>query len=343
VTAGPAPYPGWPYSPPPQPQPPSPLPPLEYHQLYRAGRPGWWWAGLAALPLLLVFVFIAGQAIILAFMVGFVATGQPVEESVDALVDFDPLAPLDLAFVNLVLGSLIVFAFVAVFALHGLKPGWLTSVAPRMRWTYFVACIGLSILALTATVLVSLVLPSGTTGDMSGELNSFTSTTRDFLLVILLLTPLQAAGEEYVFRGYITQAIGSLFPTDAAVRVVSRCVAVIVPAVLFALAHGIGQPLPIFFDRLAFGLVAGVLVIATGGLEAALAMHVLNNFVAYALALAYGDMSETLAASEGTWWMIPATLTQSLVYLGLAVVVARAMGLARTADPAVLAASQRRV
>ena len=79
---------------------------------------------------------------------------------------------------------------------------------------------------------------------------------------------------------------------------------------------------PIFFDRLAFGLVAGVLVILTGGLEAGIAMHVLNNWLAFGVALAFGDMNSALNPSGGTWWSIPVTLTQSLVYLGLAVYVA---------------------
>ena len=341
MSAEPAPYPGWPPTPPAA---STPGTQLEYHQLYRGGRPGWWWAGLAAVPIAVVFgVLVMPTVVLIPFVIGFVVTGRPLLDSLEDLVELDPLAPLDLAYVNLALASLVVVAFVAVFALHGLKPGWLTSVAPRMRWGYFFACVGLSVVALIATILVSLVLPTGTAGEVSGELNDFTTTTRDFLLVIVLLTPFQAAGEEYIFRGYLTQAIGSLFPTEAASRMISRTVAVVVPAVLFALAHGLGQPVPIFFDRLAFGLVSGVLVIATGGLEAALAMHVLNNFLAFGFALAFGDMAETLAAAEGSWWLIPSTLTQSLVYLALAVVVARAMGLSRTVDPAVLVASRRRV
>jgi uncharacterized protein len=113
--------------------------------------------------------------------------------------------------------------------------------------------------------------------------------------------------------------------------------------VLFALAHGIGQSPPVFFDRLAFGLVAGVLVIATGGLEAAIAMHVLNNFVAFGFAIAFDEMDTALNPGEASWWMLPSTLTQSFVYLGLAVVVARAMRLRTTADPTVLVASRARV
>jgi hypothetical protein len=288
-------------------------------------------------------VVVVPTLVLIPFVIGFIVSGEPVLDSLEDLVDLDPLMPVDLAYINLALAGLVVVAFLAVFALHGLKPGWLTSVRPRMRWLYFLACLGLSVVALMATVLVSIVLPTGAVDEVSGDLNSFTTTTRDFLLVILLLTPLQAAGEEYIFRGYLTQAMGSLFPTRESARWASRVVAVVVPAFLFALAHGIGQSVPIFFDRFAFGLVAGVLVIATGGLEAALAMHVLNNFVAFGFALAFGDMSETLQAAEGSWWLVPATLTQSLVYLFLAVVVARAMKLSRTADPVVLAASRGRV
>ena len=80
----------------------------------------------------------------------------------------------------------------------------------------------------------------------------------------------------------------------------------------------LGQNPPLFFDRFAFGLVAGVLVVLTGGLEAGIAMHVLNNWLAFGLALAFGDMASTLNPTGGSWWSIPVTLTQSLVYLGLA-------------------------
>ncbi|WP_447646819.1 CPBP family intramembrane glutamic endopeptidase [Nocardioides zeae] len=53
---------------------------------------------------------------------------------------------------------------------------------------------------------------------------------------------------------------GGIFSRPA----VSRTLAVVVPALLFALAHGAQDP-PVFFDRFAFGLAAGVLVILTGG------------------------------------------------------------------------------
>ena len=185
-------------------------------------------------------------------------------------------------------------------------------------------CFGLSFVALFATLVVSAFLPAqGESTEMSGQLNDFTETTRNFLLVVLLLTPLQAAGEEYAFRGYLTQAFGGLFGRAWA--------AVLLPALLFALAHG-SQSAPIFFDRFAFGVVAGLLVVLTGGLEAGIAMHVLNNWLAFGLALAFGDMASTLNPTGGSWWTIPVTLTQSLVYLGLVLLVARRRGLRTTTD-----------
>jgi len=310
---------------------------LPYHRLHRAtaGPGDRWRPVVGVLGLAFAVVVLAPFVALTAFTVGYVVQGADVQQSLDRLTDTDDVTPAGLAFVFVVLASAMPVTWAISRGLHGLAPRWLTSVAPRLRWRWFLACLGLAVVALAATLLVSGLLPDQGGSEMSGELNEFTSTTRDFALVVLLLTPLQAAGEEYAFRGYLTQAFGGLFG-----RV---WVAVVVPSLLFALAHGLGQSWPIFFDRFAFGLVAGTLVVVTGGLEAGIAMHVLNNWVAFGLALAYGDMSSALNPTEGTWWSIPVTLTQSLVYLGLAVAVARRMGLRTTAAPGVLEAPRGRV
>lgn len=312
-------------------------PPLGFHELHRAGERGWWRTLLGVVLLAVTMVVLAPVIWLVPFTIGFALAGEPVADSMSALLDLGDPTPLGLAYLNLTLASLIPVVWLLTRVLHGLKPRWTTSVRPRMRWGYFVACLGLSVLALVATVVVSALLPvqEGAGTDVSTTPREFTREIRDFVIVVLLLTPLQAAGEEYAFRGYLTQAFGGLFR--------SRAVAVVVPALLFALAHGVGQSLPIFFDRFAFGIVAGLLVVLTGGLEAAIAMHVLNNWLAFGLALAFSDMATALNPTGGSWWSIPTTLTQSLVYLGLALLVARAMGLRSTAESAVLVASRGRV
>jgi membrane protease YdiL (CAAX protease family) len=306
---------------------------LPYHRIQEAGRPGLWRPITGFVLMLLGFVAIGAGVAMAVFAVVYAVTGQG---SIDAarLADLKHPTPAGLAFLNVALATFIPLAMIATRFLHGIPPRWLASVRPRIRWRFLLACLCVAIVALIATLIVSALVPS-TDSDVSTHANPFTTTTFHYLLVIVLLTPFQAAGEEYVFRGYLTQAIGGVFHR--------AWVAVLVPAFLFGLAHGLGQSPPVFFDRFAFGLVAGVLVIMTGGLEAGIAMHVLNNFLAYGLALAFGDLATTLNPTSSSWWNIPVTLTQSLVYLALAVLVARRMGLSTTTSGRVLEASRSRV
>ena len=305
----------------------TPLPP---DFLHRVGRPGWW-RPLVGSVLLLVLVFavvplIAGT---LAF-VALLAAGNSTEEATAVLDVTAETTPAGLALLNIVIALAIPATWAVTWWLHRLKPRWLSSVGPRLRWRFLFVCLVLSVVALLASLAVSLLLPLAPGEAPVGEVNDFTSRTRDFMLVILLLTPLQAAGEEYLFRGYLTQAFGSLVWARRA----SQALAVLGPALIFALFHGLSQDAPVFFDRFAFGVVAGILVIRTGGLEAAIAMHVLNNFLAFGLALAFGDLTTALTATGGSsWWMILSTLTQSLVYLGLATWVAKAMGIVNAGPP----------
>lgn len=295
---------------------------LPYHLLQRGGLPGVWRPLVGVLALAASFVVVAPVIVSVLFGAGLSLTGHD-SDAVTRLLDLDDLTPTGLAYLNVVLACQILAAWLVVRAVHGLRPRWLASVAGRIRWRWLAVCVGLAMVALLATLIVSALVPSSDDGaEVSGHLNSFTSTTRDFLLVILFLTPLQAAGEEYAFRGYLTQVFGAAF---------GRVAAVVVPAVLFALAHG-GQSAPVFFDRFAFGVVAGLAVVLTGGLEAGIAMHVLNNWLAFGLALAYGDMSTSLHPTGGSWWTILVTATQSLVYLGLVLWAARRRGVRTTTE-----------
>ncbi len=310
-----------------------------YFQLLRSAWPGAWRAPLGIFLLVVAGLVVVPFVVLSPFALYFGLSGQDVSTAVKRLIDLEHPTPAGLAYLNLVLAGMIPTTWLLVRFLHGLRPRWLASTRPRLRWGYLGACVGVALLALLATVLVGLLLPQqARAGEVGTTLNHFTSTTRDFVLVILVLTPLQAAGEEYAFRGYLLQAFGGLFSN----RRVAVPVSILGSSVLFALAHG-GQDPPIFFDRFAFGAVAGTLVVLTGGLEAGIAMHVLNNFLAFGLALAFGDMASSLNPTGGTWWSLPTTLTQSLVYLGLAWWVARAMGLTNRTDPAVLAAPRGRV
>ena len=113
-------------------------------------------------------------------------------------------------------------------------------------------------------------------------------------MVVVLTTPLQSAAEEYLFRGYLSQAIAGWVRAPRAGAVV----AAVVTAALFSLAHLPGD-LPTFLDRFAFGLAASAVVWLTGGLEAAIVLHAVNNVLVFVLAGALGDGVATEEVPDG--------------------------------------------
>ena len=308
--------------------------PTPYHLMLRTWDYAWWRPVVGVLVALVAF-FVGASLIFLvvAALVALVQSGSyahDVDATISAAGGRGSVAAPTLLALNLSLAAMIPITWAIVRWVHRLRPRWLGSVVPRLRWRFLLVCLLPAVVALLAQVVVSSLLPSGTGEQLSGSLNHFTTGTALSALVVMLTTPLQAAGEEYLFRGYLTQAFGSVVRARRA----AQALAVLGPALIFALFHGFSQEPPIFFDRFAFGVVAGILVIRTGGLEAGIAMHVLNNFLAFGLALAFGDLTTALNATGGSsWWMILTTLTQSLVYLGLALWAARAFGLITTGPP----------
>ena len=229
-------------------------------------------------------------------------------------------------YLNLALAGLIPVSWAILRVVHRMRPRWLTSVKPGIRWGFFWACFGLAPVAMVAQVVVGALLPTDP-NDLGSSPNDLTAGLVALGVVILLTTPLQAMGEEYAFRGYAMQAFGALTRRP--------WIAVVLSALVFAIAHG-AQNAPLFFDRFAFGLMAGYVVLRTGGLEAGIAMHIWNNLVAFGFGLFLGDIEDMLTATEVSWWNIPLTITQNGVYLLLVLVVARSMGVAdRTSPPAV--------
>ncbi|HSV38413.1 MAG TPA: CPBP family intramembrane glutamic endopeptidase [Nocardioidaceae bacterium] len=302
--------------------------PRPYHQILRNWDYAAWRSVVGILLVVLGFLVIAPIIALPVLFIGIMIEGGDFLNSLEAFGRLEEITPSSMLYLNVTLGSAILVTWVAIRVLHGMRPRWLASVAPKLRWNFLMACLGVSVVALIASILVSLLIPtSAGDADLNGTLNDFTATSAWIALIVLLTTPFQAAGEEYVFRGYLLQAIGSFVDRDG-----WKWVAIIITSLLFAMAHGL-QNFPLFFDRFMFGMIAGWLTIRTGGLEAGIAMHILNNYLAFGFALAFGDLSESLSVSEVSWWNILVTLTQALVYAGLVVVVARAMKVQRTTRP----------
>jgi len=306
---------------------------LPYHLIQLSGRPGWWRQALGVLLMIAWLALFAALLVAIPFAIWYAVHGDDVASSISALADSNDPTPTSLAYIDLVLTTLIPVAILLSWVLHRVKPKWLLSVTGRVRWRWLLACAGAAVVALIATVIVGAVMPQQC-DDTTGQAH-LTHTAVAYLVVILVLTPFQASGEEFMFRGYLTQCLGA----------VSRrvWVPVLLTGVVFGLFHGLGQPLPVFLSRFAFGLVAGYLVIRTGGLEAGVAMHTLNNWLSLALAAIFDQMGASLNPTCNSWWSLPVTLTQSLVYLGLILLISRRMGVETVTDARVLEAPRSRV
>jgi membrane protease YdiL (CAAX protease family) len=256
-----------------------------------------------------LLVMVVGPLVLLALVglgmqvLGLGTTG----DLVDGLQPGGTMIPAALLVLNLSLAALIPITWLAVRVLHNLRPRWLGSVRPGLRWPLLAKCLGLAVVATLLSVLVaSLLIPEDLPTAVSpGRSAQTAGTTAAYLLIIGLTTPLQSAGEEYFFRGYLLQGFG------AVVR--ARWFTLLCTSLLFAVAHG-SQTLAAFVDRFAFGLVAGGLVLVTGGLEAAIALHVVNNLVVLSLAAASGTISQALAATDTSWSPVVFDLVLFVVY-----------------------------
>lgn len=303
---------------------PAPVVPdeLEYHQLMLARHPGAGWAWLSVFAA--VAGFIAAQVVVVFGFIGyFYARGEDGLQRIEDVVDPDTFEPVGMLFVLLAVSASIPFMLAATRLVAGVSPRWLNSVAGRIRWKWLLVCMGLSVLSLGLSVLLSAVLPaSDAAGDTSGGgMNDVNRVLIEFLLVVVIFVPFQAAAEEYVFRGVLTHGFGSMLRDPRW----ARAAAVLGPALLFALAHGIGQPLPIFLDRFLFGVAAGIVAIGTGGLEAGIAYHVVNNWIAFLLALFFGDIGASIDPQEANGWDVVLSVTKTAVFVALAIGVARKM------------------
>ena len=207
---------------------------------------------------------------------------------------------------NLGIASLIVVCWAAMRWINLAPPGMLLSVVRRLRWGYLAASAGVALVVFLLIQAVTLTV-SGTTLQPQPQFWWFVA-------VVVLTSPFQAAAEEVLFRGFLQQGIGS------ATR--AWWLGVLLTSLLFALAHGVQSP-ALFVDRFVFGVMAGLLVWRTGGLEAAIGTHVVNNVLAFVLAGLTSSIAEVRALQVIDW-------PKAALDLGtFAVIAAGCWGLAR--------------
>lgn len=216
---------------------------------------------------------------------------------------------------HLALASLTLMVLLINRWVHGRAARWTWSVQPGFRWRYWLATLLVALVVLNGFLWLSF-LWEGRPTFSSGQDSAVW-----FLTVVLLTSPLQALAEEVFFRGYLLQSLGSL--TGRA------WIGVVGSSVVFALMHGTQNP-ALFAHRLAFGLVAGSLVVMTGGLEAGIAAHIVNNLGAFGYAIFTTSVAEVRAVQEITWAKAGWDILTFLAFALVASWIGKRMRVART-------------
>lgn len=250
---------------------------------------------------LLTATAVLAIGIYLAFTIPAEIAGRPVNADGDA--SFGPLA--DLAVTFLTIAALLPPTLLAARWFQRRPSGTLSSVTGRLRWGWLWRCVGVAALAVTALLLVMLLFDDGAESlGTVGDLVSWPAFLIS-MLVLLMVVPLQSAAEEYLCRGWLLQAVGSW--------VRAPWLPIVVQALVFASLHGWGTPWG-FADLTVFGVVAGWLAVSTGGLEAAIALHVCNNLLSSVLAAAYGELSVDETAADLPWQFALADMAMLITY-----------------------------
>jgi len=259
-----------------------------YHRLARL-RPRYrWWrmllTGLLGIAFYLVILLLLVVPLGIASVL-IPSWGAELQVLLTTMQYFDLDRPWLLAALVLPLILMIPALLAASRIVEGRGIGLLSSVTGRLRMGWLGKSLGLALAVFVVYFAVLLGL-SAATGD---------AIVADFahpglwvmVALVLVLIPFQAAAEEYVFRGYLMQLVGGWLRHPA--------FAILLPVPLFVLGHGY-DVWGAASDGV-FAIVAAWLTWRTGGLEAAISLHIVNNVLIFLLgSVALVDANATSGA-----------------------------------------------
>jgi membrane protease YdiL (CAAX protease family) len=294
-----------------------------YHRLARTRLFRWW------VPPLVLLVF--------TVLLFFLWVGVLVVMTIVAILGGSGLAPDsvrvgEIAGLAFGLSAIVLLAPLTLFVARVVqwrRAGSLISVTGRTRWRWLARCVFTAAIPVTAGAGLILVLSGGTPADGPIAVNyGSVEILAAAMFVIVLLVPLQSVAQEMTLRGLVMQLVGSLGSStgDSAFSRVLRSPwpAVLAGGTLFAALHAATHPGQLWSTAslAVFGLGMAWLTWRTGGLEAAIGLHVVNSLVQFALCAVEGRLSEigTGAVVGGGLPLgtsTPMTLALTVVQVGL--------------------------
>ena len=242
--------------------------------------------------------------------------------------NLENLGPPGFLYLNLALAALIPAAGLSIWIAHRIRPRYLSSVAGGLRWRWLLRCVLVTLpVWLIYTALGFLADPPPASARPEHWVL--------LLIFVVLLTPFQSAGEEYLFRGWIMQNIGSYFARP----LVGLIVSLTVSTVAFSAAHL--SPDPWIFGTLGcLAVASGIAAWRTGGLEAGIVMHAVNNVLVFFVVIIFGGFEESFVGTDttGTPTMLITAVVAHGIVLALILWQAKRQGI----DPLLPAAADPR-
>ena len=230
-----------------------------------------WWRPLVALA-------VAGGTWVVCALVAFV----PALLVVDSEEEMgNPLNPWASASLNLVLALLIPATLLGLWVGFRRSPWRVLSVTGRLRWGWLGWCL------LVVTPLWAAYL-AVTWFVFDQEVLDRPEHWVALLVITLLTTPLQAAGEEIAFRGGLVQGVGAWFHSP----VVALVVTTVLSTAFFAAAHG-SADVWVVIELGSLAAAGCWLAWRTGGLEAVIVLHVVNNVLIMVTGILLGGLEES--------------------------------------------------
>ena len=267
------------------------------------------WRPLVALVLLLVLTMVFMGVVTVPFGLAGVLP--------DDFETLDLSVPTQL-WMNLTLAALIPAAMLATRVAYGRPWGRLFSVTGRLRWGWLLQC-----MAVVAPLWVAYLAANWLV--FGQEVLPRPEAWIGLLVVTLLTTPLQAAGEEVAFRGLVVQAVGAWIRSP----VVALAVSTAVSAATFVAAHG-SMDVWIWIDIGSLAVAACWLAWRTGGIEAGIALHVVNNLAVTFAGILLGGLEESYVDTETTGSPVSAAMSVVVMTIATALILwlARRRGIA---------------
>jgi len=185
-------------------------------------------------------------------------------------------------FTNLSIYCMLLGVFIAVKFIHYRPFITLITTKPKMQWSrFFIGFLVYGALVLLGTLVDYFISP---------ETYSVTFDASKFwiaLPIILIMTPIQTATEELVFRGYVIQSFG--------LKIKNGIILSLLSGFLFTLPHlmnpeiyasnklGVLPTICMILNYFVVGVALALVTIKTNSLELAMGAHAVNNLICFIL------------------------------------------------------------